>query len=268
MAAQRSLSCDALYDDTKTVFPGATLWWLGDPAHREHASGHNPDDTFGVMAEEQDDDNLQEVRAIDAPVAPNGEGIPGITRADMRRLRIALTEDPRSRARTKYVIFEGLIWSRTRNFVPVIYTGTSDKHFGHLHWSGRAADDDNGSHWAAVLALGEDMATAAEVWNEPINNSYTEQPDDKPAARIFLDSINKSAATALNEIRDTREEVAALGEQVTSLAGTVTELASRPALVLDDAALDGIADRIVASLIEAATGAPDDPDNDPDTPGT
>lgn len=139
---------DALCRNVKGLpqYAGMTIYKIGDDAHKARASSHNPDDTSGSKAEYSDADSTPEVRACDFMVG-------SIPLTDMEKLRRALTDDPRSRARLSYVIFRGRIWRRSAGWVQQPFT--SDPHNDHIHASGHAPDDENGADWPAVLALGE-----------------------------------------------------------------------------------------------------------------
>lgn len=94
---------DALWPARSRVADG----WIGDEAHQQRDSDHNPA-ASGV------------VRALD------------ITRdgVDPRRLLVALVSHPA----THYVIFHGVLYSRRVRFIGVDYQGP-DPHLEHLHVS-------------------------------------------------------------------------------------------------------------------------------------
>lgn len=81
--------------------------WIGDAEHTTRSSDHNPDDR-GL------------VHAVD------------ITSAQMRPW-VVVTGALRHPA-TKYVIYQGLIWSRTYDWRPQIYRGPNP-HSDHVHIS-------------------------------------------------------------------------------------------------------------------------------------
>lgn len=142
------MSMDRLRSDSLTVWPGMTIFWIGDTAHQQSVSGHNPDDTPGVKAEMSDADNDPEVRSLDFMIGPK------FSAADADNLILALLK-PASKPRLLYVIYKRTIWSRSSGWVPKPYTGTP--HDDHVHASGHASDDENGAEWSAVLELGVDM---------------------------------------------------------------------------------------------------------------
>lgn len=148
----RSASIDALWRNAKAVWPGMTVYWIGDLAHQTGVSGHNPDDYPRVRAELVDTDVDPEVRALDFMVGPV------FTPAEGRRLVRALTTGADKR-RVHYVIFESKIYRRSAGFTAEPYFGAT--HNDHVHVSGHSSDDENGADWTSVLALGEDDMDAA-----------------------------------------------------------------------------------------------------------
>jgi hypothetical protein len=146
-APHRSLSMDMLRRNSLTIWPGMTIFWIGDPAHMTGVSGHNPDDTPGVRAELTDADSDPEVRSLDFMIGPV------FTTEQGWRLVNALVNGV-DRNRLYYVIYRSTIWSRSTGFKARPYSGFN--HNDHVHVSGWAADDENGSDWSSVLALDEE----------------------------------------------------------------------------------------------------------------
>lgn len=143
----RSASIDALRRNALTVWPGMTIFWIGDLAHQGTVSGHNPDDYTGVRAEMLDADTDPEVRALDFMIGPK------FTVQDGRNLVNALIKGV-DRWRLYYVIYRSTIYRRATGFAPEPYGGAN--HEDHAHVSGHVDDDANGADWRSVLALGED----------------------------------------------------------------------------------------------------------------
>lgn len=139
----RAANMQALTDDIKAGHPGVVIGGKGDPAHAAGTSDHNEDDTPGVRAEQSDADGRPEHRAIDVMLGS------AFSKADGDELVAALLADPAALARLKYIIWNGYIWSRSSGWVRKPYTG-KDKHTGHVHISGLAADDENAAGWPAV----------------------------------------------------------------------------------------------------------------------
>ena len=135
----RAQGMQVLTDQIKAERPGATVWGVGDDAHKTRVSGHNEDDTAGSRAEDQDADNIPEHRALDIPI------MGPVTREDLRNLSEDLVSDNDNRARLLYVNFENTQWSRSRNWQP--HDNSDDPHPGHLHASGEADQDGNTNQW-------------------------------------------------------------------------------------------------------------------------
>jgi hypothetical protein len=128
-----------------------TIFWIGDLAHQGSVSGHNPDDYPPLRAELTDSDTDPEVRALDFMIGPRF----GIE--DGWNLVNALTGGV-DRYRVYYMIYRSTIWRRATGFQPESYGGQN--HNDHVHVSGYVTDDENGSDWQSVLALGMEVEMA------------------------------------------------------------------------------------------------------------
>jgi hypothetical protein len=120
--------------------PGMTIYGVGDKKHQEQVSGHNPDDTPGVRAEDQDSDNIAEWRALDFMVGTN------FSPSDAQKLYNDLSSDPENQQRLLYVIHNGKIRSASTGWTERRYTG-KDQHTKHVHASGEADADSNEAPW-------------------------------------------------------------------------------------------------------------------------
>lgn len=138
----RAKNMQALTNDIKTRHPGVVIYGIGDEAHKLAQSDHNEDDTPGSRPAQHDADNVPEHRAIDVMVGPK------FTKDDCNRLVANLVNDASARSRLYYIIWNGRIWSRSNNWVPQPFF--DDPHYDHGHFSGWAADDENGAGWPAV----------------------------------------------------------------------------------------------------------------------
>jgi len=136
----RSKNMQVLTDQVKAAKPGVTIYGIGDAAHKLEVSGHNEDDTAGVRAEDQDADNVAEHRALDFMIGSH------FTKTDANHLVADLANDAENRKRLLYVIFDGKIWSRSRDWEVRDYEGSND-HSDHVHASGEADDDENTKLW-------------------------------------------------------------------------------------------------------------------------
>ena len=130
--------------------------WIGDEAHQEHVSGHNPDDTEGSKSEYTDADTKAEVRAIDVDKDLRDAVV------SMQAVINLILKTTNDLKRLKYIIFNRQIWSKSNNWVVREYTGTNG-HTEHAHFSGDPAYDEDASAWS-VLTIGGTMAlTQADV---------------------------------------------------------------------------------------------------------
>lgn len=132
-------SLDRLRAEVRTAYPGTTVWTIGDAAHRNRASDHNPN-AAGV------------VTAID---------VVGRAPAQATVDRIVRSRDPR----VKYIIWRGRIMGGAAGPSPWVwrnYTG-SNQHMDHAHISvGRGRDGqstrpdlyDSRSPWGVSATVG------------------------------------------------------------------------------------------------------------------
>lgn len=132
-----------LTDEVKTRHPGATIYGIGDDAHKTRISDHNEDDTPGVRAEQSDADNIPEHRAIDIMFSA------GFNHAAAIDLIDDLRGNEHNRTRMQYIIFDRSIYRRTNDYKQEDYDG-DDPHDTHVHVSGRAAFDDDLTPWGVA----------------------------------------------------------------------------------------------------------------------
>lgn len=132
----RARNLQTLTDQLKAKYKGVVIYGVGDDAHKTRISDHNEDDTPGVRAEQPDEDNIPEHRAIDVMI---GEAF---DRQDAQELFEELTTNSTNQHRLTYVIYNRKIRSKSNNWVEREYDG-SDPHTSHVHVSGLAAQDEN-----------------------------------------------------------------------------------------------------------------------------
>jgi len=162
MAWRVTRSLAALGDGFNTAFPlrlKDSDGSIGDEAHQDHVSGHNPDDTAGSLAEYSDLDDDAEVRAIDVDKDLRAAGV------SMMNVISRILATPADVARLAYIIFcppQGplgagvpTIWSRNNGWSPRPYTG-SNRHVEHAHFSGTPSTDEDGRPWS-VAQMGVGM---------------------------------------------------------------------------------------------------------------
>lgn len=223
--AVRSRSIDALYRNIKAVWPGVVIGWIGDPAHAQTVSDHNPDDTAGVRAAQTDPDTMQEVRALDVMLGS------AFTRADADGLVLKLTGDPATRARLYYVIWYDRIWHRADGWLSKPYQGTN-RHTTHVHISGWAGDDGNGADWPNVLVIGGGGAvfTIEELLSTRIASGGLGVPAPGWEIRDWLKK-GEDARQAVERLAKTTEAlvdaIAGIANRVESLKAAIDELNDR-----------------------------------------
>ena len=112
--------------------------WIGDTAHQAETSDHNPDSAGRVLAIDVDATGPWPVPFAD------------------------LVEHCRGDSRLEYVIYNRRIASRDQGWTWRTYTGTSDPHISHAHFSARH-DHTGGTSTAPWHLEDVDMPTAQEV---------------------------------------------------------------------------------------------------------
>lgn len=167
---------------------------IGDPAHATGVSGHNPDDTPGVIAERGDADSIPEVRAIDVDADLRQAGL------TMLKIIQAILGSAAERARLIYIIFcppggTPVIWHKGDGWQARRYNGPNP-HDKHAHFSGDPAADTNGSPWPSVLALGADVVTPAETEQIAVA-SGKEVLDDRKWADYVPNALGQRPLTTL-----------------------------------------------------------------------
>lgn len=123
---------------------------IGNAAHQDSPSAHNPDDTPGSLPERQDSDSKAEVRGADV----DARGVP------MQAVIDGILASPAERARFIYIIFNGSIWSAAYGWARRTYTG-SDQHLTHAHFSGDPAYDEDDRPFPTITG-GSTVDTKAE----------------------------------------------------------------------------------------------------------
>jgi hypothetical protein len=130
---------------------------VGDTAHSQTSSDHNPDETGNVPI--RDADKINEVHAIDVTANLNS---PDLT---MERVVQFLVGRCRSGAekRLRYIIFNRRVWSATSDWVQKAYTGSSP-HTEHAHFSASYTSSLEAStaSWHLADLLPEDLMLVKE----------------------------------------------------------------------------------------------------------
>jgi len=101
---------------------------IGDTAHQQEVSDHNPDETGSVPI--HDADHVNEVHAIDVDIDLRE---PGLTMETVVQFLLARCRNG-SEKRLRYIIYNRRIWEADNNWKQATYTGTS-AHTEHAHFS-------------------------------------------------------------------------------------------------------------------------------------
>lgn len=163
---------------------------IGDTNHTS-SSDHTPDEDSSVLRD-HDADSKNEVHALDIDSSgpwPTETGDTQKKRFHKIVMRIIAGEKAKWNSanevcRLEYVIWDGVIYSRSRNFVGVAYNG-SDPHTNHAHFSGRylTSAENNTQPWNVEVdvaldsadkawiesTVGRLAADAGEVWAAEVN---------------------------------------------------------------------------------------------------
>lgn len=145
MSWQLSKAAERLRAELNKAFPARDKrsdGSIGDSAHSNRTSDHNPDIDGWVRAIDVDEDFW----------GKDGQD-PLIANQIVRELlKIA-----KSDKRLKYIIFEGHIWSVTNKWKKQTYTGTNP-HNHHIHISFTPAGDKDGSPFGLAAEIEDEVA--------------------------------------------------------------------------------------------------------------
>lgn len=196
---------------------------IGDLAHQQESSDHNPDETGRTPY--SDADNVNEVHAIDvdSDLRKPGWTMQRCVDLIVTRHRTGLDD------RLQNVIYDRKIWSRSWGWTSRPYAGAS-AHTEHAHFSARytTAQESDTRPWGLVQPLNEDDdMDPADVWN---GVSFGRDENRRTAGQLLAEARSNSLAAAqgvsslaaafakLDQV-DEAKLGAAIGE---SLAGSVS----------------------------------------------
>lgn len=165
--------------------------WIGDAKHQSETSDHNPDSKGRVLAIDIDSSGPWPV--------PFGD----------------LVESLRGDSRLEYVIWNRRIASRSQGWTWRTYTGTSDPHTNHAHFSAR--HDHTGESSTAPWGLGDFM-------------ELTDDQIDKIAARVeqrIAAHTEQDPATGKNDYR-IFGAIRTMNEKLAKLQETADAILSPP----------------------------------------
>jgi hypothetical protein len=149
MAAPILVPClVTLRDEFNRLAPGRDKGadgWIGDAAHQQESSDHNPDETGRTPYE--DADSINEVHAIDIDKDLGG----GLDLDDFVEI-VRLNHYRGYDDRLQNIIWRGRIASRSWSWTWKPYDGAS-KHYDHAHFSARysTAQENDTSYWGVSM---------------------------------------------------------------------------------------------------------------------
>lgn len=202
---------------------------IGDQAHADKTSDHNPDETGAVPI--RDADKVNEVHALDITTDLR---TPGLTMETIVQFLLGRCRSGAEK-RLRYIIFDRRIWEAANGWRQKAYN-LADPHTGHAHFSFSYISDLEAStasfhledipvaltaddkKWivtqiqAEVAKLPE--AVAGKVWNYDADRVT---PGTQTASGMLLTENRRSNAT-------TNQDVPALTAKVDALTDTVAEV--------------------------------------------
>jgi hypothetical protein len=205
---------------------------IGDAAHAQESSDHNPDETGNTPYE--DADNINEVHAIDVD---DDLRKPGWTMDKCLEIIITRHRDGRDN-RLQNVIYNRRIWSRSWGWTARAYTG-ANAHTEHAHFSARytTAQESDTRPWGLLEAEDDDMATITQT-------DFNARMDSWWNARMSPNAADNASRRALR-VAPWQQEVGHTGKSThDTLFGTMQTL-------LQEAAADNDPAEIAKQLVAA-----------------
>lgn len=192
---------------------------IGDFAHQQESSDHNPDETGNVPI--RDADKINEVHAIDVTNKLGSKVVRWRAYVGMEAVVQYLLDRCRSGAekRLRYIIYNRRIWSASSSWVQKTYAGPSP-HTEHAHFSASYVTSLEASTapWFPDLE-GEELSPEEKTWllNEMgtrISGAKQEILNALPA--IAEEAAKKVWATQFDRVNPTAEQVKAGNVRVTA----------------------------------------------------
>jgi len=234
---------DTLFDEFDLIAPArdkASDGRVGDLAHQQEVSDHNPDETGSVPI--HDADKVNEVHAIDVDNNLNESDL------TMEKVVQFLLGRCRSGAekRLRYIIYNRRIWSASSGWVQKPYTGAS-AHTEHAHFSG--SYDSSLEASTASWHLEDLVAVTPADVDVMLKRDAIPNPAQRGDAKTNTTTTwGFAIGDTWAQIYNLRDQVAALGK---SLTAAITALAGKD-LVDEQALAAGLAALIIPALPEGA----------------
>jgi hypothetical protein len=225
---------------------------IGDRAHSQSSSDHNPDETGATPYE--DSDRVNEVHAIDVDKDLRRSGWSMEKCVEIIVLRHRAGEDNR----LQNVIYNRRIWSRAWGWTAREYTG-SNAHDQHAHFSSRytAAQERDTRPWGLLEAEDDDMATITQTdfnarmdawWNARLSPAVRDNPQ-RSALRVapWQQEVGNSGKSTHNVL---------FGDMLNMLR----EISEQNPQEVADLVLAGMDYQAIANEVVAALAAPEKSD--------
>lgn len=238
---------------------------VGDTAHQQESSDHNPDETGNVPI--HDADKVNEVHAIDVDNNLNESDLTmeKVVQFLLGRCRSGVEK------RLRYIIYNRRIWSASSGWVQKTYSGAS-AHTEHAHFSAsyETAREADTSSWHLADLLEDDMQDAdwtrmAKLLEDVLRGVGPEITSDGLGKHNAGDAIHRWD-TAGNEVpaSDPNPYMSAgytltyqgrlLQRLTNNSTALLTAIKALPADVLDALADEGQSDEQTAAVLRAALG--------------
>lgn len=177
--------------------------WIGDAAHQQESSDHNPDETGRTPYE--DADHINEVHALDVD-----KDLGGGLDLDEYVDRIVVAHRADRDNRLQNVIWQGYIASRSWGWTWQAYSGPS-KHFDHAHFSARytTAQENDTRPWGVYQQ--EDIVTPEDI----------DKIADAVTAKVLTAKLGKSTVTVAQSLQGTEIQTRGLADDVDAILAAV-----------------------------------------------
>lgn len=207
--------------------------WIGDVVHQGEVSDHNPDSQGRVLALDIDS------------TGPWPKSFDSYVQAIVARQKAGFD------GRLEYVIWNRHIASRSSKWVWETYTGTSDPHTGHAHFSARHdhTGQGDGSSWGVSE---EDVAIQlnADDINAILDRAAARMKEDDPADQFAIQTKAQSwkykggglqgATSTLDALSDSQGIAARLADVLVAVASIPAAVAAALPADLDEAVRDSV----------------------------
>jgi len=225
---------------------------IGDTAHQQESSDHNPDETGRTPYE--DADKVNEVHAIDVDDDLRKAGW-----TMDRCLQIIITRHRTGKDdRLQNVIYNRRIWSRSWGWTAREYTGAS-AHTEHAHFSARytTAQESDTRSWGLLDSTKEDDVSEQDVTNA-LEKFFArgKQADGTITSRIGRDALDQGIPDALTGKKSNAWlALQHIGGAVSKLSALVAAMAEDEVTQADIDALKAAVENVDEQVIDQLKGS-------------